>query len=251
MRFCLLEDVPDDVRNNVPAALLEFYTQIIGDTPQEPAAVAAVTADVDLTAIFESLPGVNLLADLSLCLDLLKKFHRVIKISRQIVYEDTKNFWTGASFPKTQQAQALKVQQFLPLVRTLLAIPATSSTSERVFSAASFIENKRRTVLSRQRVEELVVLKYTAKDNPAFAQRFQDSYAAFKAMGCPKAKRNPNAQEPEPVPPPPADGDDGDNGDNGDNGAEDAAPGASADDDVEMVDGESLVIVDGGLFWET
>ena len=54
-------------------------------------------------------------------------------------------------------------QNILPLLakfaRTILAIPASSAKSERVFSIGGFLVNARRTNLNPSKVEQLIIIK--------------------------------------------------------------------------------------------
>ena len=71
------------------------------------------------------------------------------------------------------------------VVREILCIPASSSSSERVFSVGSLICNQRRTNLSPKRVEQLAVLKLNAKA----VQDYEEAH------GIPEKKQSPASDD--------------------------------------------------------
>ncbi len=71
------------------------------------------------------------------------------------------------------------------VVREILCIPASSSSSERVFSVGSLICNQRRSNLSPKRVEQLAILKLNAKA----VQDYEEAH------GIPEQKQSPASDD--------------------------------------------------------
>ena len=62
------------------------------------------------------------------------------------------------------------------VARLLLAIPASSASSERVFSAAGFIHNERRATLTDEHVESMVFIRenFALKDKDDLMREFEN-----------------------------------------------------------------------------
>jgi hypothetical protein len=59
-------------------------------------------------------------------------------------------------------------------IKMFLAIPATSASSERVFSGAGFIFSERRRALHAEGLASLVFVRENAKDDQAFTKAFEE-----------------------------------------------------------------------------
>ena len=71
------------------------------------------------------------------------------------------------------------------VVREILCIPASSSSSERVFSVGSLICSQRRSNLSRKRVEQLAILKLNKK----VVREYEEKH------GIPEKKHSPSPDD--------------------------------------------------------
>lgn len=210
MRFCDLASygVSHAVIEQIPEALAAHFkdiTQPNDAAPATPATPAAAVepdlfADIDLTG----LPELDTSKDLTILLRILVQISGKKKGKERITYNDTCEFWQGKVFRDQASANpadkdklnhlALKAASFLPLVRGTLCVQASEVQSERLFSAAGFLQSDRRARLPPHRLEELTIVKSATPASKEFADQFADAFLRFHRAQRPQAKRNKDAE---------------------------------------------------------
>ena len=223
MRYCDLTEfgISDDTINRIPEKLAEFFHQITQPISSKTSATKAVTTETSATSIASLLIDMDVdvavtpttVPDLKSLLSLLLSFHKKLKASNTpITYDNTVNFWNGemirnnlpsvADYPdkyaKFSSLAKLTVT-YLPLIRGVLSVQAAEVASERLFSAASFVQSDRRARIAPDRLEELVIIKFSSHSTEAFATSLRPGLLNFKKAGSPAAKRNKEAETQKPA----------------------------------------------------